>query len=61
MIPSPILDYFDNMQPGQKIEVMKAKQPEVLISAAKEYIEQGGNIQIGAEYQTITKVIPWPK
>jgi hypothetical protein len=60
-VQSTIKDYFDNMQPGQKIEVMKAKQPEALISAAKEYIDAGGNIQIGAEYQTITKVIPWPK
>jgi hypothetical protein len=60
MIPPNILTYFNNMQPGEKIHVAKAKDPAVLIQAAKDYMDSGGNIQIGEEYKTITKVIAWP-
>lgn len=60
MIPPVIQTYFDNMQPGDKIQVAKAKDPASLIQAAKEYLDSGGNIQIGTNYETITKVIPWP-
>jgi hypothetical protein len=57
MIPQPILTHFQNMKPGDVINVWAARAPLQLIWAGKEYIEAGNNdIEFSNDYERIIKL-----
>ena len=51
--------YFDNMLPGQRIATTSVKDPSALISAGKEYIDQGGFAYFSDDYTSFTKEAPY--
>jgi hypothetical protein len=55
-----IQEYFQSMQPGERITVAKAKDPAALISATKEYIDAGNpDIEFNNDYTQIKKLHIW--
>ena len=60
MIPQQIKTYLDNMKPDETLQVDQAKQPELLILAAKEYIDTIGQLEFSQDYTTLTKLRPLP-
>jgi hypothetical protein len=59
MLTQPILKYFQNMPPGETIDIWKAKRPVSLIWAGREYIRQGGQIEFNEDYTIIKKLPIW--
>lgn len=59
MTPSQ-LNHFNNMQPGQTLSVKQVKDPDALIQAAKEYIDQFGNMELNPTHTIVTKLHPIP-
>ena len=59
MIPDTILNYFDKMKPGDKIDIWKVRSPLQLIWAAQGYIENGGDLEISNDYSMIKKIHPY--
>ena len=60
-IPPQILTYLNNMKPGDTLDINKAKNPELLILSAKNYIDTFGTLQFNANYTTLIKLRPIPQ
>lgn len=52
--------YFDNMEVYENLQVSRAKNPTALITAAKSYIDQFGQLQFNGDYSVLTKIRPFP-
>jgi hypothetical protein len=56
-----IREHFQNMQPGEIINIWKAKKPLIILWAGKEYIDEGArDIEFNKDYSEIKKLQPWP-
>jgi len=51
--------YFDNMLPGAHITTTSVKDPDALIKAGKEYIDQGGFAYFSDDYSEFVKEDAW--
>lgn len=48
------------MQPGETIQINKAKVPTALVFAGKQYIdEENTDIEFSNDYKQIKKLAPW--
>ena len=54
------LNYFNQMKPGQTLSVEQVKDPEAMVSAGKEYIDQFGCLELNPEYTIVKKLRPLP-
>jgi hypothetical protein len=54
-----IKSYFTSMQPGEVIQVWEQRYPLILILAAKEFIDQGGQLEFSNDYEQLKKLPDW--
>lgn len=59
MTPSQ-LNHFNNMLPGQTLNVSQVKDPAGLIQSAKEYIDKFGTLELNHDHTQVTKLHPIP-
>jgi len=53
--------YFDDLKPGEMKLVSEVRNPELMITAGKEYIDMGGALTFTDDYSSIVKPNPIPK
>ncbi|WP_114937547.1 hypothetical protein [Mucilaginibacter endophyticus] len=54
-----IKTYFTNMVPGEVIQVWEQRYPVILILAAKEFIDEGGQLEFSSDYEQLKKLPNW--
>lgn len=52
--------YFDDMNPGEKLSIEQVRNPSELISSAMQYFDQFGTLQFNDDYTEVTKLNPIP-
>lgn len=50
------IQYFDKMKPGAILQVANAQDPVALVAAAKEFIDQGGALELNPAETAIKKL-----
>ncbi|MCY1540745.1 hypothetical protein D9M68_764030 [compost metagenome] len=53
-------NFFHNLKPGTLILTSQAKDPQLLIQAAKDYVDSGGLLAISDDWSKIVKQHPFP-